>query len=170
MERSNSWRSLVALLANPETRRVVARILLGDDLESAISEVPEAKHSKLRKAVIQSGLLGDDSLTLDPNVFRLILASSPVVRREGINKFVEGKRILQYPANLTERGELLAWIARDVFETGEYLSEAELNTRLQHYTEDVVVLRRYLVDFQLVERNPDGTGYAPAVGLSTLAG
>jgi len=36
---------------------------------------------------------------------------------------------------------------------------SEVNLRLLRYSDDVAVLRRYLVDFELLERTADGTSY-----------
>lgn len=93
-------------------------------------------------------------------MFATILNSAPVAKRAGIDRFVTGGRIRQYPANLAERGELLALVARSVFQPGEIITESEVNSRLLAYSEDVAVLRRYLVDYQLVERRADGAEYA----------
>jgi hypothetical protein len=41
----------------------------------------------------------------------------------------------------------------------EDLPEAALNERLAQLTDDVATLRRYLVEAEVVERFPDGSGY-----------
>ncbi len=160
MNDSNTWRPLIAVLANPETRRVAAELMLGGTLESATASLSPSRRRRVAEAIVQSGLVDAGTQLLAPDVFRVILASAPVPRREGIERFTEGKRIRQYPANLHERGELLEWVARGVFSADEVLTEREVNARLLSYSEDVAVLRRYLVDYQLVERRSDGTGYA----------
>lgn len=43
---------------------------------------------------------------------------------------------------------------------GETLAEHDVNGRLLPYSEDVAVLRRYLVDASLLERRVDGSQYA----------
>ena len=160
MEESNAWRPLIAILANPETRRVAAEVMLGATVETATAGLSPSRRRRVTEALVQSGLVDAETKTLAPDVFREILASAPVARREGIERFTDGKRISQYPANLHERGELLAWVAREVFSADEVLPEREVNARLLPYSEDVAVLRRYLVDYQLVERRADGTEYA----------
>ncbi|MFB8189618.1 DUF2087 domain-containing protein [Microbacterium sp. NPDC055988] len=157
---SNGWRPLIAILANPETRRVAAEVMLGSSLETATAGLSPSRRRRVTEAVVQSGLVDAEIQALAPDVFREILASATVPRREGIERFTDGKRIRQYPANLQERGELLAWVAREVFSADEVLTEREVNARLLPYSEDVAVLRRYLVDYQLVERRADGTEYA----------
>ncbi len=160
MEGSNGWRPLIAILANPETRRVAAEVMLGSSLASATEGLSPSRRRRVTEAVTQSGLVDAETQALAPDVFREILASATVPRREGIERFTDGKRIRQYPANLHERGELLAWVARAVFSEGEVVTEREANSRLLPYSEDVAVLRRYLVDYQLVERRSDGSRYA----------
>lgn len=169
MTHSNGWRPLIAILANPETRRVAAEVMLGSDLESATAGLSPSKRRRVTEAVVRSGLVDADAGTLAPDAFRAILDSEPVSKREGIARFVDGRRIRQYPANLEERGELLAWVARGVFAADEILTEHEVNDRLLPYSDDVAVLRRYLVDHQLVERRSDGSEYALTGGDPIVA-
>ncbi|MCY1237358.1 hypothetical protein D9M72_500510 [compost metagenome] len=68
-------------------------------------------------------------------------------------------RIERYPANKAERRELLAWIVSNSISPDEDLSERQVNERLLSYTDDVVLLRRYMVDFGLLERTPSGSSY-----------
>jgi len=65
----------------------------------------------------------------------------------------------RYPRRQQNRRLLLQWIAERAFDVGDDLSESEVNLRLLRYSDDVAVLRRYLVDFELLERTPDGTSY-----------
>lgn len=48
------------------------------------------------------------------------------------------------------------------FSPGDVLTETEVNDRVRAYApnEDVAVLRRYLVDHQLLERTRSGSEYA----------
>jgi hypothetical protein len=61
---------------------------------------------------------------------------------------------------MAQRRELLAWIAREAIEPGEHLTEKQVNERLLSYTDDVVMLRRYMIDFGLLERTPSGSSYS----------
>lgn len=67
----------------------------------------------------------------------------------------------RYPRRPADRRMLLQWIADRAFPVGEGgdLTESQVNERLYRYSDDVAVLRRYLVDAELLERFPDGTGY-----------
>lgn len=68
-------------------------------------------------------------------------------------------RIERYPSNLAQRRELLARIADEVMAPGEQLTARQVNERLLSYTDDVVLLRRYMVDFGLLQRTPSGSSY-----------
>ncbi|MDJ1114775.1 DUF2087 domain-containing protein [Microbacterium dauci] len=158
MGNAQRWKPLIAVFANPETRRAAAMLLLGETLEQSTAHLSPSKRSRVLGALRTSGLVtGDD---VDPEVFRRVLEATATPRREGIDRFLEGKRIAQYPADLTTRAGLLAWVARDALAPDEVLTEPEINERLLPYAEDVAVLRRYLVDHELVERTPDGAEYA----------
>jgi hypothetical protein len=166
MSDAQGWRPLIAALANPDTRRVAARLMLGDPLETAAEGLPPSKRRRAAEALTASGLLADDGETLDPQVFRRLLDAAAAPRRTGRERFVDGTRIRQYPASATDRRELLAWVARRVFAVGEVLDEREVNERLLAYSDDVALLRRHLVDHGLVERGADGSGYTLADGVS----
>lgn len=152
-------RQLLAVFANPQARAVAAHLILGEELDAALENVPKAKRAKVRDSLIAAGLVRGNG-ALDDAVFRELLAANAPTKKTGIDRFVEGGRIIQYPANLTEREEVLAWAAHTALKPGEVLSEPELNDRLSHIHSDVAVLRRYLVDFRFVEREADGSGYS----------
>ena len=61
---------------------------------------------------------------------------------------------------MAERRDLLAWIVSEAIEPGEHLTEKQVNERLLSYTDDVVMLRRYMIDFGLLERTPSGSSYS----------
>lgn len=94
-------------------------------------------------------------------MFRDLLGQQP--RRQaqtGLDRFMRLGRIERYPANKAERRELLAWIVSQAIKPGETLTERQVNERLLSYTDDVVLLRRYLVDFGLLSRTPSGSSYS----------
>jgi len=70
----------------------------------------------------------------------------------------------RYPRRLSDRRLLLEWIVERTFDADDDLSESEVNVRLLRYSDDVAVLRRYLVDFELLERAADGTSYRRPTG------
>lgn len=83
------------------------------------------------------------------------------VSDEAVQRFlVRGEDTIdRYPRRQSDRGLLLQWIAERAFDADDDLSESEVNLRLLRYSDDVAVLRRYLVDFELLERTVDGTSY-----------
>ncbi|GHF09610.1 DUF2087 domain-containing protein [Pseudolysinimonas yzui] len=81
---------------------------------------------------------------------------------ESVRRFlVRGEDTIdRYPRRQTDRRMLLQWIADRTFPPGEpALTESEVNGRLYRYSEDVAVLRRYLVDAGMLDRSSDGTAY-----------
>lgn len=163
----NSWRNVIAALANPHTRRLYATILLGMD----DSEVLESHSPSRRRHVIESLLrtgtvtVGTDGrLQIREESFGEILAQQPARRRTGVERFLVRGRIGQYPSSLGEREELLRWVAGRVLAADEVLDEQTLTERLAEYTDDPATLRRYLVDFSIVERRRDGSEYCLVAG------
>lgn len=160
MENSNEWKPLMSLFANADTRSVAAEMMLGASLDTALTDLSASKRRKVTSTLVRSGMIDAETHAFVPEIFRAVLAAAQAPQPQGLDRFLEGTRIRQYPANLDERGELLTWVARDAFTPEEVLSEREVNDRLRPYHQDVAVLRRYLVDYALLERSPDGTEYA----------
>jgi hypothetical protein len=80
--------------------------------------------------------------------------------QSGVDRFLRLDRIDRYPASAADRRELLAWIVGQAIQPGEDLTERQVNERLLSYTDDVVLLRRYLVDFGLLQRTASGSSYS----------
>ncbi|MDF2049773.1 DUF2087 domain-containing protein [Arthrobacter sp. Cr_A7] len=155
------WRRVMAALANDDARAAYAHIVLG-------AEVPGDANDQRRKravaALLDSGLVERNAsghLEASGSIFRDLLGQQP--RRQaqtGLDRFMRLGRIERYPANKAERRELLAWIVSQAIKPGETLTERQVNERLLSYTDDVVLLRRYLVDFGLLSRTPSGSSYS----------
>ncbi|KIS27252.1 hypothetical protein TV39_12075 [Arthrobacter sp. SPG23] len=157
------WRRVVAALGNEDARTAYAQVVLGARLPEAIADLNERRRNRAIAALLESGLVEPNAageLEASGAIFRLLLTQQS--RRQPQNghaRFMRLGRIERYPANNAERRELLAWIVSDAVEIGEDLSERQVNERLLSYTDDVVLLRRYLVDFGLLERTPTGSSY-----------
>ncbi len=163
----NSWRNVIAALANPDTRRLYATILLGmDDSEVLESHSPSRRRhvieSLLRTGTVTVGT--DGGLRIREDAFGEILAQQPARRRTGVERFLVRGRIGQYPSSVGEREELLRWVAGRVLAADEVLDERSLTERLGEYTDDPATLRRYLVDFSIIERRRDGSEYSLVAG------
>jgi hypothetical protein len=157
------WRRVMAALGNDDARTAYAQVVLGAKLPEAIADLNERRRSRAITALLESGLVEPNAageLEASGAIFRRLLTQQS--RRQpqaGHARFMRLGRIERYPANKAERRELLAWIVTDAIELGQDLSERQVNERLLNYTDDVVMLRRYLVDFGLLERTPSGSSY-----------
>jgi len=153
------WRPIFAALANPTTRLVYAEIVLGAEAAEPLSP---SRHRHALDALAKAGLIAvDGDGWSETDVFRELLATGARPRRTGVDRFLTADgRIDRYPANLTEREELLRHIVALAIEPGEVLDEAVINERLARFSDDTAVLRRYLVDFALLERTASGSEYA----------
>lgn len=158
------WRRVVAVLANAEARTIYAQVVLGlqgSELEAALDR---KKGERALAALVGSGLLSvseSGELIATDAVFRHLLAQQPSApAASGVDRFMKAGRIDRYPADRAERLALLAWIAERVIKRGEHLSEKQLNERLGVFSTDFALLRRYLVDFGLIQRTPSGSSYS----------
>jgi len=159
------WRRVVAALANKDARTAYAQIVLGAKLPDVLADLSDRRRNRALAALLESGLVeptsAADELEASEAIFRNLLAQQP--RRQaqtGLARFMRLGKIERYPANMAERRELLAWIAGETVEPGEHLTEKQVNERLLSYTDDVVLLRRYLIDLGLLERTPSGSSYS----------
>jgi hypothetical protein len=158
------WRRVLAALANSDARTAYAQIVLGTDFPAVLAGMKDHRRNRAIAALLEAGLVERNAageLVAPEAIFRDLLAQQP--RRQaktGVDRFMRLGRIERYPANMAERRELLAWIARNAIRPGENLTEKQVNERLLSYTDDVVLLRRYLVDFGLLERTASGSSYS----------
>lgn len=158
------WRRVVAALANNDARTAYAQVVLGAELPEVLAGAQDQRRNRALDTLLESGLVernAADELVAPKSIFRDLLAQQP--RRQpqsGVDRFMRLGRIERYPANMSERRELLAWIISEAIEPGEHLSEKQVNERLLSYAEDVVMLRRYMVDFGLLERTASGSSYS----------
>ena len=149
---TNEWRRVIAALANPDRRVVWAAAILG-----TTADLSDAKRGKAVAALQDAGLLDLEGNPVTA-VFEELLALEPEVRREGIDRFIRDGRIEQYPAKPALRHELLQWVAGTLPQK-QRMTERELGDHLALVADDVVTLRRHLVDAGALLRTPDGAVY-----------
>jgi len=153
------WRRVMAALANRDARTAYAQIVLG----AAPPGPTGQRRDRAIAALLDAGLVertAGNELEASESIFRDLLTQQPKRRPQtGVARFMRLGRIDRYPANQAERRELLAWIAEETFEPGEEFTERKVNERLLSYTDDVVLLRRYMIDFGVLERTPSGSSY-----------
>ncbi len=148
------WRAVLALLANPDTRRALARVVAESEPAAADKEY----HRGLAR-LTAAGLVVDGRV--DEAALRRLLQESARPRPEGVERFLTPSgRLIGLPSRPAERLELLALIAGRVLRPGEVVAEQELNERLAAYDDDVATLRRLMVEAELLERTPTGSEYA----------
>ncbi|WP_277245627.1 DUF2087 domain-containing protein [Micrococcus terreus] len=173
-----TWKPILAALGNEAARTVFARATLGQ-LDGPARAALTSRESKALRTWLNLGVLfepagpDDDAtaapatVTVDGALLRATL-TTPAERdeqkaRAGVGRFLVdglGPRIHTLPATPNDRLELLRWVRDAVLTPGEVVSEPQLNQRLSVFHADVALLRRYLVDHELLERTPMGTEYA----------
>ena len=153
---SDRWRGIVAALLNPELRAALAEVMPDSGLS-------DQRRTRAMSRLEQVGLVRRDKdgvVVFDESTLRSILGEETPVRRMGVQRFLRADgRIDRYPANAADRIELLRWVAEHTLRPEEVLTERQINERLETFTSDVAVLRRYLVDAGLVERTRSGSQY-----------
>ncbi len=146
------WRSVVALLANPDTRRALARVIAETE--------PAGESQRAVERLTQAGLIDADGRVDEAGLRALLRESSRPVAR-GIERFLTPTgRLLGLPSRPAERLELLQLLASRALRPGEVVAEKELNARLAAFDDDVATLRRLMVEAEILERTPTGTEYA----------
>lgn len=86
---------------------------------------------------------------------------SPEEKQEVFNKFFvnkDGMKLIRFPKKQKQKYLCLLWI-RSLFDDKRKYSEKEVNQILKNIYEDYVLVRRYMVDFALINRRKDGREY-----------
>lgn len=152
------WRTVVAMLANGDTRRALARVVA--ESEDGLSD---AQYTRALGRLKDAGLVGPEG-GVDADALRSLLADGARPKTAGVERFLTPSgRLMALPSKPPERLELLALIASRVLAPGEVVTEKELNRRLASFDEDVAGLRRFMVEAELLERTPTGSEYALVV-------
>ncbi|WP_082561588.1 DUF2087 domain-containing protein [Microbacterium sp. Root61] len=159
---SNAWRPIVALLASADARTVYAQIVLG--VVPDAGAVSPSKRVRILGQLESAGLVrrdGDDVVAVDERLLALLKQDAGHRPRTGPEKFLRRDGTIdRYPTNHGERVALLRFIAGRAVAPAERLAEGELNERLAPFDPDTARLRRYLVDFGILERTASGSEYA----------
>jgi len=154
----------MAALASRDVRTAYAQIVLGEEV---LADAKEQRRSRAIAILLEAGLVDRtqaNGYQASETIFRELLSQQPKRQpKTGVDRFLRLGRIDRYPASAADRRELLAWIVGEAIQPGEDLTERQVNERLLSYTDDVVLLRRYLVDFGLLERTASGSSYSRPV-------
>lgn len=157
----NSWRAVIAALSNKDVRLVVGELFAGREATRVLAGFAPSRRRRVISTLVKSGIvdIDGDEIRLCASVFTDILNQDPASKRIGLDRFIKEGRIVQYPVNVDERRRLLEWVSLRTLAPGEVIGETEINARLRSFAEDFVLLRRYLVDFGLIERDQNGSSY-----------
>ncbi|MBP2435597.1 DUF2087 domain-containing protein [Microbacterium amylolyticum] len=151
-------RAVFAALANDASRALYAAHVLGDP---AMVTLSPSKRKRATEALAAAGLLHEDAASAQP--FRDLLAAvqtPPRVIVDGPARFLdEDGRLLRFPRTEADRIALLELIADRVLPSGERIDERTLGERISSITDDVPLLRRYLVDYRFIDRTRTGSEY-----------
>lgn len=154
----------MAALASRDARTAYAQIVLG---ENVLADAKEQRRNRAIAILLEAGLVdrtAGNGYQASETIFNELLTQQPKRQpKTGVDRFLRLGRIDRYPSSAADRRELLAWIVGEAIQPGEDLTERQVNERLLSYTDDVVLLRRYLVDFGLLERTASGSSYSRPV-------
>jgi hypothetical protein len=150
--------TVVRVLAEPARLRAFAAVVLG---AGTLADVAAASGLKVKDAgtalrkLREAGLVeGDPARPADLKPLAATLTEP--VPADGLAPFVRGDKLVSLPVSPERRRKILEHVASKAFVPQTYYEENEVNERLQAWCDggevDHVTLRRYLVDFGLLER------------------
>ena len=151
-------REVVALLANPDTRRIFSMIALGQ-LGPLSSLTARDRRAVSRLTAADMLIASGESLSINTPGLLARVSQFSTSPPEGVDRFIRNGRIVNYPSSDRDRLALLEWVGDQVLTQGERVTEREIAERLRPFMDEHVLLRRYLVDYGVLQREPDGTDY-----------
>lgn len=80
-------------------------------------------------------------------------------REKIVRSFVRGGRLVSIPVKASKRAVILEYVAEQLFEHGRTYEEREITAILGGLYHDPCMLRRELVDANLLARKADGSVY-----------
>lgn len=147
---------MVAALLNPDLRAALAEVM-GD------GRLTPQRRQRAIERLEQMGLVRRtaDGVEFDDRMLRAVLDANPPATSTGPARYLDGNgRIDRYPVRADDLRELLVWVCERALAAEEILTEPQLNERLSAFADDVALLRRHLVDAELLERTRSGSSYA----------
>ncbi|USX54194.1 DUF2087 domain-containing protein [Lentzea sp. HUAS12] len=150
--------SVVRALAEPTRLRAFAAVVLG---AGTLADVAAASGLKVKDAgtalrkLREAGLVeGEPARPADLKPLAATLTEA--MPADGLAPFIRGDRLVSLPVAHERRRKILEHVASHAFTARTYYEEQEINERLQAWCDggelDHVTIRRYLVDFGLLER------------------
>jgi len=159
--------TMLAALAHPARLRLLAAI--ADAGEGGcgvdalrVAEIPEKQLRRHLGRLAQAGLVEADGPLVVARLERMQQAQdAPDAGRDvptDVAAYFRRGRLVDVPRAPEVRRRVLVEIARRFDEQRSY-SEPEINTALNEVHDDHAALRRYMVDFGILERDVRGTSY-----------
>lgn len=175
MERS-ALVSIMRALSSCERLKVFAELLNDDSDAGALSRRLGLSHKDLLRHVAvlrEEALVSVNNATgrfsacparfdeLRRQAWRYLAVSGQTTpeQRQGVGRLLKNGRIVAIPERRQPLMELLAYVSGR-FQYGKAYSEKEVNEILSSLYEDVCTLRRTLVDYRVLIRDPGGSRYA----------
>lgn len=159
----NSWRGIVAALADDRAREVYAHLVLGGSVDVALAPLSPGRRRRVLDTLQSAGLIApvDGGWRVEAEVFRSALAAAPsAVRPTGVDRFFANGRLTVSPSRAADREAVFARIAERLITPTRILTESEVTERLAAIVDDPVSMRRHLVDAGLLVRSRDGRVYS----------
>ncbi|GGM90905.1 hypothetical protein GCM10011609_30040 [Lentzea pudingi] len=150
--------AVVRALAEPTRLRAFAAVVLG---AGTLADVAAASGLKVKDAgtalvkLREAGLVeGEPARPADLKPLAATLTDA--MPADGLAPFIRGEKLISLPVAPERRRKILEHVAAHAFTARTYYDETEVNELLKTWCDggevDHVTIRRYLVDFGLLER------------------
>lgn len=150
--------SVVRALAEPTRLRAFAAVVLGAGTLADVAAASGLKVKDAGTAIVklrEAGLVeGDPARPADLKPLAATLTDA--MPADGLAPFIRGDKLISLPVAHERRRKILEHVAAHAFTARTYYDETEVNELLKTWCDggevDHVTIRRYLVDFGLLER------------------
>ena len=154
---------MLAALAHPDRLRMLATIADAGEDGCRIDELRSegVQEKQLRRhlgRLLQAGLVASDGPLMVARLDRMQQDEDAPAADAGISAYFRRGRLADMPRADDTRRRVLVEIARR-FDAERSYSEPEVNAELREVHDDHAMLRRYMVDFGILERDVRGTAY-----------
>ena len=158
--------TVAGLLADEDRLRVFAAVALGARTVEDAARTAGLEEAVVQNALprlVQAGVIEQrDGLRVSKEALRAAARERAPKQRGAddatadeqrvLRNFVVDGRLVRLPARYEQKRVVLGYVARR-FEEGRAYDEREVNALLREFHEDTAALRRYLVDWGLLERS-----------------
>jgi hypothetical protein len=155
--------AMLAALAHPDRLRLLATIADAGDGGCRVEELRSqgVQEKQLRRhlgRLLQAGLVASDGALVVACLDRMQQAADEPATDADISAYFRRGRLTDMPRADDVRRRVLVEIARR-FDTERSYTEPEVNAELREVHDDHAMLRRYMIDFGILERDVRGASY-----------